>query len=151
MPSTTTSDVSTTAAEKVRKPSVWQAFTHPAAWTLFLFGFSSGLPFLLVAGTLAYWLKEHGIELKSITMIASAGLTYALKFLWAPLLDHWQVPLFARLGRRRGWLLFAQLGVAVGLIAMAALTPAQLSLFVYATLAVAFFGATQDIAVDAYR
>jgi len=116
-----------------------------------LLGFSSGLPFLLVAGTLAYWLKENGIDLKEITMIASAGMTYAFKFLWAPLLDHWHVPGFARLGQRRGWLLFAQLGVVAGLMAMAALTPTRLVPFVGATLVVAFFGATQDIAVDAYR
>jgi PAT family beta-lactamase induction signal transducer AmpG len=118
---------------------------------MFLFGFSSGLPFLLVAGTLAYWLKENGIVLKDITMIASAGMAYALKFLWAPLLDHWRIPGFARLGQRRGWLLFAQLGVVVGLLAMALLTPVQLVPFVVATLLVALFGATQDIAVDAYR
>ncbi|EIL98701.1 MULTISPECIES: MFS transporter [Rhodanobacter] len=118
---------------------------------MFLFGFSSGLPFLLVAGTLAYWLKENGIKLADITMIASAGMTYAFKFVWAPLLDHWRLPGFARLGQRRGWLLFAQLGVVLGLLAMAALTPVQLVPFVAATLAVAFFGATQDIAVDAYR
>ncbi|MDE2307372.1 MAG: MFS transporter [Xanthomonadaceae bacterium] len=118
---------------------------------MFLLGFSSGLPFLLVAGTLAYWLKESGIELTDITMIASAGMTYAFKFVWAPLLDHWRIPGFARLGQRRGWLLFAQLGVAVGLLAMALLTPVRLTSFVVATLAVAFFGATQDIAVDAYR
>ncbi|HEX7814548.1 MAG TPA: MFS transporter [Dyella sp.] len=114
-------------------------------------GFSSGLPFLLVAGTLAYWLKEKGIVLKDITMIASAGMTYAFKFVWAPLLDHWQLPLFRRLGLRRGWLLFAQLCVTGGLLAMAALSPSQLPWFVAATLFVAFFGATQDIAVDAYR
>ncbi|HEV2621613.1 MAG TPA: MFS transporter [Frateuria sp.] len=116
-----------------------------------LLGFSSGLPFLLVAGTLAYWLKENGIKLADITMIASAGMTYALKFLWAPLLDHWRLPGFARLGQRRGWLLFAQLCVAAGLLAMALLTPAQLVPFVAATLLVAFFGATQDVAIDAYR
>ena len=118
---------------------------------MLFFGFSSGLPFLLVAGTLAYWLRENQIELKSITMIASAGMTYAFKFLWAPLLDHWRLPLLHRFGRRRGWLLLAQLGVAAGLLAMAAITPAQRVPFVWATLAVAFFGATQDIAVDAYR
>jgi PAT family beta-lactamase induction signal transducer AmpG len=118
---------------------------------MFLFGFSSGLPFLLVAGTLAYWLKENGIKLADITMIASAGMTYAFKFVWAPLLDHGQIPGFARLGQRRGWLLFAQLGVVIGLLAMALLTPTQLTPFVIATLVVAFFGATQDIAVDAYR
>lgn len=138
-------------ARRSAKPSVWRAFAQPAAWTMFLFGFSSGLPFLLVAGTLAYWLKENGIVLKDITMIASAGMAYALKFLWAPLLDHWRIPGFARLGQRRGWLLFAQLGVVVGLLAMALLTPVQLVPFVAATLMVALFGATQDIAVDAYR
>jgi len=116
-----------------------------------LLGFSSGLPFLLVAGTLAYWLKERGVELKEITMIASAGMFYAFKFVWAPLLDHWKLPLFRRLGQRRGWLLFSQLVVAGGLLAMAALTPAALGPFIVATLVVALFGATQDIAVDAYR
>lgn len=133
------------------KPSVWRAFAQPAAWTMFLFGFSSGLPFLLVAGTLAYWLKQHGVVLKEITVIASAGMLYVFKVLWAPLLDHWKVPGFARLGRRRGWLLLAQSGVTVGLVAMALLTPSHLAAFVAAALVVAFFGATQDIAVDAYR
>lgn len=136
---------------RAAKPSIWQAFTQPAAGTMFVFGFSSGLPFLLVAGTLAYWLKQHGVVLKEITVIASAGMLYAFKFLWAPLLDHWQVPWFARLGRRRGWLLLAQCGVIAGLVAMAWLTPAQLAPFIAATVWVAFFGATQDIAVDAYR
>jgi PAT family beta-lactamase induction signal transducer AmpG len=130
---------------------VWRAFAQPAAGTMLLFGFSSGLPFLLVAGTLAYWLKENGVELREITMIASAGMAYALKFLWAPLLDHGRVPGFGRLGRRRGWLLLAQLGVVAGLCAMAWLTPARLPAFIAATLLVAFAGATQDIAVDAYR
>lgn len=133
------------------KPSVWKSFAQPASGTMFFFGFSSGLPFLLVAGTLAFWLKDRGIVLKDITMIASAGMLYAFKFVWAPLLDHWQLPGFRRLGRRRGWLLAAQLGVIASLLLMALLTPAQLGPFVAATLAVAFFGATQDIAVDAYR
>ncbi len=134
-----------------KKSSVWKAFAQPSAWTMFLFGFSSGLPFLLVAGTLSYWLKQHGVVLKEITVIASAGLLYAFKPLWAPLLDHWQVPGFARLGRRRGWLMLAQFGVVVGLIAMAIVTPEQLVAFIAATIVVAFFGATQDIAVDAWR
>lgn len=138
-------------ATAARKPSVWRAFSQPAAWTMCLLGFSSGLPFLLVSYTLSFWLKENGIVLKDITMIASAGMTYAFKFLWAPLLDHWRLPLFTRLGQRRGWLLLAQLGVIVGLLIMAVLTPHQLSMFVAATLFVAFMGATQDIAVDAYR
>ncbi len=139
----------TTTAPKPH--SVWRAFAQPSAWTMVFFGFSSGLPFLLVAGTLAFWLKKSGIALSEITVIASAGLMYVLKFLWAPLLDHWKLPLFERLGRRRGWLLFAQLGVIAALLAMAAATPDNLSVFIIATLATAFFGATQDTAVDAYR
>ncbi|HKT28163.1 AmpG family muropeptide MFS transporter [Dyella sp.] len=138
-------------AAAARKPSIWQAFSQPSAWTMCLLGFSSGLPFLLVSYTLSFWLKQNGILLRDITMIASAGMTYAFKFLWAPLLDHWRLPLFTRLGQRRGWLLMAQLGVLVGLLIMAVLTPQQLALFIAATLFVAFMGATQDIAIDAYR
>ncbi len=85
------------SAVKAAKPTVWQAFLQPSAWTMFFFGFASGLPFLLVAGTLAYWLKEDGIRLKDITMIASAGMMYSLKFLWAPLVDRLRLPLLGGL------------------------------------------------------
>ncbi|WP_343221392.1 MFS transporter [Lysobacter sp. H23M47] len=136
---------------KARKPSAWKAFAEPSAWTMFFFGFASGLPFLLVAGTLAYWLREDGLELKDITMIASAGMAYSFKFLWAPLVDRWRLPLFGRLGQRRGWLLLAQLVVMGGLFAMAGVGTATLPLFIGLTLTVAVAGATLDIAVDAYR
>jgi PAT family beta-lactamase induction signal transducer AmpG len=138
-------------AAAAHKPSIWRAFSQPAARTMCLLGFSSGLPFLLVSYTLSFWLKQNGILLKDITMIASAGMTYAFKFVWAPLLDHWRLPLLMRLGQRRGWLLLAQLGVMAGLLAMAVITPHRLPLFIASTLFVAFMGATQDIAVDAYR
>lgn len=134
-----------------RKPSAWKAFAEPSAWTMFFFGFASGLPFLLVAGTLAYWLREDGLELSDITMIASAGMAYSFKFLWAPLVDRWRLPLFGRLGQRRGWLLLTQLLVMGGLIAMAGVSPDRLGLFVGLTVMVALAGATLDIAVDAYR
>ncbi len=139
------------SAPTARKPSAWMAFAEPSAWTMFFFGFASGLPFLLVAGTLAYWLREDGLELKDITMIASAGLAYSFKFLWAPLVDRWRLPLFGRLGQRRGWLLLAQLVVMGGLIAMAGVGPGTLPLFIALTVTVALAGATLDIAVDAYR
>src|SRR5882672_3415947 len=74
------------------KPSVWAAFAQPSAWTMFMFGFASGLPFLLVSGTLAYWLKDQGIPRAQLTQIASAGVTYALKFLWSPLVDRVRLP-----------------------------------------------------------
>ncbi|MFN7131405.1 MAG: AmpG family muropeptide MFS transporter [Myxococcales bacterium] len=133
------------------KPPVWKAFANPSARTMFFFGFASGLPFLLVAGTLAYWLREDGIELKNITMIASAGLAYSFKFVWAPLVDRLKLPLFGGLGQRRSWLLSTQLLIALGLLGMAGTTPQQLPSFVTLTLLVAFAGATLDIAVDAYR
>jgi PAT family beta-lactamase induction signal transducer AmpG len=139
------------SAAGAAKPSVWKAFTQPSALTMFFFGFASGLPFLLVAGTLAYWLREGGIQLREITMIASAGMAYSFKFLWAPLVDRWRLPVLGRFGQRRGWLLLAMGLVIAGLLAMAALTPGQLVLFVWLTLLVAFSGATLDIAVDAYR
>ena len=138
-------------AVKAAKPTVWQAFLQPSAWTMFFFGFASGLPFLLVAGTLAYWLKEDGIRLKDITMIASAGMMYSLKFLWAPLVDRLRLPWLGRLGQRRSWLLLSQILVMVGLLAMASITPGRLEPFIWLTLLVAFAGATLDIAVDAYR
>ena len=134
-----------------KKPRVWQAFTQPAAWTMFFFGFASGLPFLLVAGTLAYWLKDNDIDLKSITLIASAGLSYTLKFVWAPLVDRWTLPVLGRLGLRRGWILLALLLVMGALLVMAQVTPANLAPFVWVTLVAAFAGATLDIGVDAYR
>lgn len=115
------------------------------------FGFASGLPFLLVSGTLAYWLKDQGIPRAQLTQIASAGVTYALKFLWSPLVDRLRMPLLGALGQRRSWLLAAQVGVMVGLVAMAWLTPSQLAPFIALTLLVAVSGATLDIAVDAYR
>ena len=139
------------SAAKAAKPSVWKAFAQPSAATMFFFGFASGLPFLLVAGTLAYWLREGGIQLREITMIASAGMAYSFKFLWAPLVDRWRLPLLGRFGQRRGWLLLAMGAVMAGLLAMAALTPERLAVFVALTLLVAFAGATLDIAVDAYR
>jgi PAT family beta-lactamase induction signal transducer AmpG len=133
------------------KPSVWAAFAQPSAWTLFMFGFASGLPFLLVSGTLAYWLKDQGIARAQLTQIASAGVTYALKFLWSPLVDRVRLRGLGRLGQRRSWLLAAQVIVMAGLFGMAWITPEQLLPFVLLTVVVAIAGATLDIAVDAYR
>ena len=118
-------------------PRIRDAFLHPSSWTMFFFGFASGLPFLLVAGTLAYWLKENGITLRDITMIASAGMAYSFKFLWAPLVDRLRLPLLGGLGQRRSWLLLTQLLVMLGWMAMASITPSQLGLVVGLTLLVA--------------
>lgn len=143
--------MSKTASGAKRGSRIRDAFLQPSAWTMFFLGFASGLPFLLVAGTLAYWLRENGITLKDITMIASAGMAYSFKFLWAPLVDRLRLPLLGHLGQRRSWILLMQGLVMIGLLFMASVTPEQLPLFVGLTLLVAFAGATLDIAVDAYR
>ncbi len=132
--------------------SLRQAFAQPAALTMFLFGFASGLPFLLVGGTLSVWLKDSGISLEDIGLISLAGLAYAFKFVWAPLVDRFRLPLLSRLGQRRSWLLAAQLLLAASLLAMSFITPVgALSLFVLLTVVAGFAGATQDVVVDAYR
>lgn len=132
--------------------SLIRAFGLPAARTMFLFGFASGLPFLLVGGTLSVWLKDSGVSLESIGLISLASLAYAFKFIWAPLVDRWQLPVLHRLGRRRGWLSFAQALLAMCLLLMSLLTPGGgLMLFVGLTVIAGWAGATQDVIVDAYR
>lgn len=129
-----------------------RAFAQPSAWTVCGFGFGSGLPFLLVGGTLGYWFREGGMSLGSIGLFSWISLLYVLKFLWAPLLDRPPPAPLARLGRRRGWLLLSQLGVAIGLAGMAFLGPgANLVLFLIGLTWTTFAGATQDCIVDAYR
>lgn len=114
-----------------------------------LMGFVSGLPLLLTGSVLQAWLKEEGADLATIGLFALTGLPYALKFLWAPLMDRY-APL--ALGRRRAWLLLAQLALIAALVALAASSPGQHPLGVaWAALLVAFFSASQDIVVDAYR
>lgn len=119
---------------------------------LFL-GFSAGLPLLLVFGTLSAWLREVGVDRSTIGHVSWVATLYALKFVWAPLVDRVPVPLLGRmLGQRRGWMLAAQLGVAAGLLAMAGAQPGQgLQLLVACALLVAFSSATQDISIDAWR
>lgn len=135
-----------------RHPRLRDAFAQPAAITMLFFGFTSGLPFLLVGGTLSAWLKDSQVSLEDIGLFSLAGLSYSLKFLWAPLIDRLRPPGLSRFGQRRGWLLLAQLVLLASLLAMAAVTPqGSLWLFVLITVIAAFAGATQDVVVDAYR
>lgn len=115
-------------------------------------GFSSGLPFLLSGNTLGYWLRDEGTTLKAIGFLSWVGLAYSLKFLWAPVVDRVDAPVFGRLGRRRGWMVIAQLLVAAGLVGMAMMQlSAGLAPLGALALLVAFASATQDIVVDAWR
>ncbi len=114
-----------------------------------LLGFSSGLPIGLVGGTLQAWMKNEGVDLKTIALFSLVGLPYTIKFLWAPFMDRY-VPKF--LGRRRGWMLVTQVGIVLTIVAMAFSHPAS-SPGLLATLALCltFFSASQDIVLDAFR
>ena len=138
------------------KPS-WRAtfkvYLEPPTVRMLLLGFSAGLPLLLVLGTLSFWLREAGIDRTTIGYLSWVGLAYAFKWVWAPLVDRLPIPLLTRwLGRRRSWLLLAQMSVMGGLVAMSFNDP-QLALepVIWGALAVAFGSATQDIALDAFR
>lgn len=122
-------------------------------FTMLLLGFASGLPNLLIFDTLSAWLRDDGVSLEVIGFFALATLTYALKFVWAPLLDRTNVPILTKwLGHRRSWMLLTQAMIIVGLWAMSTLTPqTQLAGIAFFAVAVGFFGATQDIAIDAWR
>ncbi len=119
--------------------------------TALLMGFSSGLPLLLATGSvLQAWLKEAGVDLGTIGLFALVGLPYTLKFLWAPLLDRF-VPL-SGMGRRRGWLLLIQVALIAAIAGLGWTDPTQsLSQVTLAALLTAFFSASQDIVIDAYR
>jgi PAT family beta-lactamase induction signal transducer AmpG len=119
---------------------------------LFL-GFSAGLPFYLVFQTLSAWLRQEGIERSTIGMLAWVGLTFSLKFLWSPVVDRLRIPLLhGWLGRRRSWMLLAQIGIAAGIANLAGSEPALgVTHVAVGALFLAFCAATQDIAIDAWR
>lgn len=129
-----------------------RAFGTRSALTLFFFGFGCGLPFFLVGNTLAIWLRDAGWALGPIGLVSYLTFFYVFKFMWAPLLDSRQLPVFRRLGRRRGWLFASQLAIAGGLAALAFTGPvSSIGLFLALAGFTAFAGATQDTMVDAYR
>jgi len=130
-----------------------RALSQPKVACMLALGFASGLPFMLVGNTLGFWLREAGTTLTAIGFLSWVGLAYSLKFLWAPVIDRLDAPLFgAWLGRRRGWMLLAQLVVMGGLTGMALLKPeGGLWHFGLLALIAAFASATQDIVIDAWR
>ena len=95
----------------------WLAiYREPVVLRMFFLGFSSGLPLLLVLGTLSFWMREVGVDLKSIGFMSWVGLCWGMKWLWSPLVDKLRIPLLSsRLGQRRAWLLTAQIGLIVSL------------------------------------
>ncbi len=128
-------------------------YQNPRVLAMLFLGFSAGLPFPLVAGTLLAWLRTADVGLSEIGMFGWVGILYSLKFLWAPLTDSINFPGMTRwLGRRRSWMLVSMICVTIGLVALAFTDPAvNLELIAWLALLVAFGSATQDIVVDAYR
>ena len=149
----TMSDHSTATPPRRSWLDTWRVYTEPASLRMLALGFSAGLPLLLVLGTLSFWLREAGVDRTTIGYLSWVGLAYAFKWVWSPLVDRLPLPLLTRrLGRRRSWLLLAQLLVMAGLVGMALHDPRQdLTALVWCALAVALGSATQDIALDAYR
>jgi MFS transporter, PAT family, beta-lactamase induction signal transducer AmpG len=142
--------------DAAKAPRAWRkalsAFGNRSAITLFFFGFGCGLPFFLIGNTLAIWLRDSGWALGPIGLVSYLTFFYVFKFMWAPLLDTRRLPVFGRLGRRRGWLFAAQLAIAAGLAALAMTGPiGSVPLFLGLAGFTAFAGATQDTMVDAYR
>ncbi len=144
---------SSTPETKQSLAEIFCAYTQKITLQMFFLGFSAGLPLLLVLGTLGFWLREAGIDRSTIGYLSWIGLIYGLKWVWAPLVDRLTLPLLSNcLGRRKAWLLVAQILVMVGLVGMSMSDPSQqVHAVAFFAVLVAFGSATQDIALDAFR
>ena len=139
-----------TALEVVR------ALSQPKVAAMTALGFSSGLPFLLIGNTLGYWLREGGVALAAIGFLSWAGLAYSFKFVWGAVVDRAPPPFLGHLGRRRGWMILAQAGIAVGLVGMALFGPkghavGDLRWLAAAAVVAGVSAASQDVVIDAWR
>ena len=130
-----------------------KTYLHPRVAVVGLLGFFSGLPLLMTASTLTYWLASAKLDYTSIGLFALVGIPYTLKFAWAPFVDSLKIPFLTRwLGQRRSWIVFAQLGLISAFLGLALCDPAvDLSKVAGCAFAISVFSATQDIAIDAYR
>jgi PAT family beta-lactamase induction signal transducer AmpG len=137
----------TTAAAAVAPVNRWSAWHRAAVVTLL--GFASGLPLALTGQAMQAWLSMEGLDVATIGFLSLVGLPYTFKFLWAPLMDRFDLPW---LGRRRGWLVLTQLSLAAALFTMAGVSPSGATqAFALMAVAVAFISASQDVVIDAYR
>ena len=141
-------------------PTSWgetlRNFLDPRVLTMLFLGFSAGIPLLLIFSSLSLWLGEAGVERKAVTFFSWAALGYSFKFVWAPLIDKLPLPWLTRhLGKRRSWLLLAQLLIMLAICLMASIDPAlskeHVTLMALAAVLLGFSAATQDIVIDAYR
>jgi PAT family beta-lactamase induction signal transducer AmpG len=130
-----------------------RAYGHPRVVSMLFFGFSAGLPFLLVFSTLSAWLRDEGVDRTTIGFFSWVGIMFSIKVFWSPVVDRRTLPwLSRRLGQRRSWMLLAQIGIMLSLAAMAVTDPLnELDVLARLAVCVAFCSATQDICIDAYR
>ncbi len=139
--------------EAAGKPSLRHLFSDRRIPAMLGLGFSSGMPFLLVYVTQSAWLSEARVPIGILGLMSELTLAYKFKFVWAPFLDRFDTPVFSRLlGRRRGWIVVSQIGVALALAGIAFGDPAHwLAWTVVFSLALGFAGATQDVVIDGWR
>ena len=139
-----------------QRPKGWKllkaALATRKSATMLAFGFSSGLPFALLIGTLNAWLGDAKINLATIGVLSWIGLAYAFKFLWSPLVDRLRSRCSIELGRRTSWIVLCQTGLILSFVGLGATNPAtNIGWFAIFAVIGAFASATQDIAVDAWR
>jgi PAT family beta-lactamase induction signal transducer AmpG len=137
-------------AEPITRRETWrEALLNRRMLICIMTGFSSGLPLYLLLNLVPAWLRTEGIDLKAIALFALVQFPYTWKFLWSPLLDRYALPW---LGRRRGWMLAMHVALIASIAAMGFLAPqTQIWTIAYLAAVVAFFSASLDIAMDAYR
>jgi PAT family beta-lactamase induction signal transducer AmpG len=143
-------------AAAAQRPKGWRllkaALQTRKSSTMLAFGFSSGLPYALLIGTLNAWLGEANINLATIGVLSWIGLSYSFKFLWSPLVDRLRLPVLERIGRRKSWILMCQAIMILGFAGLAATNPAtNIGTFAIFAVISALASATQDVAVDAWR
>jgi PAT family beta-lactamase induction signal transducer AmpG len=130
-------------------PSMFKTILSVRMLLALVMGFASGLPLLLTIGVLQAWMKEAGVQLGVIGLVTLVQIPYTWKFIWAPLIDRFTLPW---MGRRRGWLLCAQVALILSIALLGFSDPVhRFFMMIMAAMLVAFFSATQDIVVDAYR
>ena len=150
-----TADAAAAEAPRPRRRRFWDvlaALGRPRVALMLLMGISSGLPFMLIGNTLGFWLADDGIKLAAIGALSWVGMTYTVKFVWGAVVDRIPAPIIGRLGRRRSWMLIAQVVAGGGLIGMGLVDPrTQLGWLVAMAIVAAVGAATQDTAMDAWR
>jgi MFS transporter, PAT family, beta-lactamase induction signal transducer AmpG len=118
-----------------------------------LLGFSGGVPIVLIGSTLQAWMSQSGVDIRTIGLYGAVAIAYNVKFFWSPVVDALDVPVLSHLlGRRRGWLMLAQIALIVTILLLALCDPSLSPLTIAAAaLAVGISSATQDIVIDAFR